>query len=179
MTLSSTHRFAQSLALAVTLFTTSVSSTAVALTDSSIITDTPVSSVVVKIEDLPGSTTNDYQRIRLRITGSAELPSRKVAPIDLSEDQVAVSIADVPGALSLTSLFRDGDTVLARERLSSGEFFPIGLVNDEQELELNSDFHIEVEYRQYRYKITDHIIAFILGTVAKNSDSVRVAIVRN
>ena len=179
MTLSFNNRFAQSFALAFTLFTSSISSTAVALTDSSIITDTPVSAVVVKIEDLADNTTSDYQRIRLHITGRAELPSRKVVPIDLSEDQVAVSIAEIPGALSLTPLFRDGDIVLARERSSSGEFFPVGKVNDQQELELDSDFHLEVEYRQYRYKITDHIIAFILGTVAKNSDSVNVSIVRN
>ena len=175
MTLS----FAQSFALACTLFTTTISTTAVALTDSPIITDTPVSPIVVKVEDLADHATSDYQRIRLHITGSAELPGRKVVPIDLSEGQVAVSIAEIPGALSLTSLFRDGDTVLARERLSSGEFFPVGQVNDQQELELNSDFHLEVEYRQYRYKITDHIIAFVLGTVAKNSDSVHVSIVRN
>ena len=179
MTLTFNHRFAQFFALVCTLFTTNLSSSAMALTHPPIITDTPVSSIVVTVEDLGHDNSTDLQRIRLRIAGTAELSSDKTVSINLSEDQVAVSIPDIPGALSVTSLYRNGNTVVGRERLTSGDFFTIGRVGDNQDLELNSDYHFEVEYRQYRYKLTDHMIAFILGTAAKNSGSVMVAIVKN
>ena len=162
MTLSFTHRFAQSFALAFALSASSIASTAVALTYSSIITDTPVSSVGIKVEDIANDSSTDLQRIRLRITGAAELTSGKKVAIEIKEDRVAISIPEIPGALSLTSLYRDGDVVIARERLKDGELFAIGRIGDNQELELNPDYHIEVEYRQYRFDVLPGVNAWQL-----------------
>jgi hypothetical protein len=77
----------------------------------------------------------------------------------------------------MTQLFRDGTTVIARERTFDGEFFTIGHINDDQELVLESKYRMEVVYRQYRYSLHDRIIGTVLGGETQDFDSVLVSIV--
>lgn len=142
-----------------------------------VITDTPVDNLRVAVEDMADTTTGMYQGIQLLITADVVLPSGQEENVAITEKVVPVAIKDVPGALSMTSLFRDRDTVIARERLSDGAFFPIGRIDSDGELVLDSNYELQVVYRQYRYTLHDRIVGSVLGTDTKDSDSVLISIV--
>ena len=128
---------------------------------------------------MPSDSAHPYQRIQLHITAEALLPSGREESIDRIETSVPVPIKEVSGALSLTLLFRDGTTVLARERPLEGEFFAIGQINEDQELVLSSKYRMSVVYRQYRYSCHDRIIGTLLGADTRDFDSVPVRIINN
>lgn len=162
--------------LATSLFAT-VSSAAKA--EHKIITETPVDNLKVEVEDMDGTAIAPYQRIQLHITAEARLPSGQEEPVDIVEEVVPVPIKDVSRALSMTPLFRDGTTVIARERLADGAYFPIGHINSDQELVLDSKYTLSVVYRQYRYTLHDRIVSTVLGGNTEDFDSVMVRILNS
>jgi hypothetical protein len=168
-------RIASAMTLATSLLATA--SMGASRAEHQIITDTPVHNLKVEVEDMPGDARLPYQRIQLHVTAEALLPSGREEAVDRTETVVPVPIKDVTGALSMTQLFRDGTTVIARERTFDGEFFTIGHINDDQELVLESKYRMEVVYRQYRYSLHDRIIGTVLGGETQDFDSVLVSIV--
>ncbi|MBM4254040.1 MAG: hypothetical protein FJ146_18895 [Deltaproteobacteria bacterium] len=168
-------RIFSALTLATSLFA-SVSSAAKA--EHKIITETPVDNLKVEVEDIAGPAIAPYQRIQLHITAEARLPSGQEEPVDIVENVVPVPIDETSSALSMTPLFRDGTTVIARERLADGAYFPIGHINSDQELVLDSKYSLSVVYRQYRYTLHDRIVSTVLGGNTEDFDSVFVRIVK-
>lgn len=166
---------------AITLATSLYATVSVAgpKTEHKIITETPVDNLKVEVEDMDGKAISPYQRIQLHITADVHLPSGQQENVDITETSVPVPIKDVSGALSMTPLFRDGTTVLARERPLEGELFTIGHISSDQELVLDSKYSMKVVYRQYRYNFHDRIISTILGGETDDFDSVLVTIINS